>query len=109
VFSSGGHRYRKSLCPWRETLPNGVSYETLDLLDNGFLDNTQEYSVPAGHYFMMGDNRDNATDSRVLSQVGYIPFTNLIGRAARIYYSVDRTSPTGETTLRLGRIGAAVQ
>src|SRR5439155_14666438 len=54
---------------WRETLPNGVRYETLDLLDNGFLDNTEEYVVPAGHYFMIGDNRDNSADSRVLSAV----------------------------------------
>src|SRR3984893_2116230 len=44
---------------WRETLPNGVSYTTLDLVDNGFYDNTPVYQVPEGHYFMMGDNRDN--------------------------------------------------
>src|SRR5689334_8837415 len=43
---------------WRETLPNGVSYTTLDLIENNFYDNTQEYQVPPGHYFMMGDNRD---------------------------------------------------
>jgi signal peptidase I len=73
---------------WRETLPNGVSYTTLDLVDNGFYDNTQVYTVPAGHFFMMGDNRDNSTDSRVLSQVGYIPFENLIGRAEIIFFSV---------------------
>ncbi len=73
---------------WRETLPNGVSYTTLDLQDNGFYDNTQEYVVPAGHYFMMGDNRDNSTDSRVLSQVGYVPFSHLIGRAQIIFFSV---------------------
>jgi len=73
---------------WRETLPNGVSYETLDLQDNGFLDNTQVYKVPAGHYFMMGDNRDNSTDSRVLSQVGYVPFENLVGRAQIIFFSI---------------------
>src|ERR1700726_2757322 len=41
---------------WRETLPNGVSYESLDLQDNGYLDNTEEYTVPPGNYFMMGDN-----------------------------------------------------
>lgn len=73
---------------WKETLPNGVSYETLDLEDNAFLDNTQEYVVPAGHYFMMGDNRDNSTDSRVLNQVGYVPFQNLIGRAQIIFFSI---------------------
>jgi signal peptidase I len=73
---------------WRETLPNGVSYTTLDLVDNGFYDNTQVYTVPAGHFFMMGDNRDNSTDSRVLSQVGYIPFENLLGRAEIIFFSV---------------------
>ncbi len=75
---------------WRETLPDGVTYETLDLLDNGFLDNTQQYQVPAGHYFMMSDNRDNATDSRVLNQVGYVPFENIVGRAAMIFYPAGR-------------------
>src|SRR5690242_9221254 len=73
---------------WRETLPNGVSYTTLDITDNGFLDNTQEYVVPPGHYFMMGDNRDNSTDSRVLSQVGYVPFQNIVGRAQIIFFSI---------------------
>jgi signal peptidase I len=73
---------------WRETLPNGVSYNTLDLVENGFYDNTPVYKVPAGHYFMMGDNRDNSTDSRVLSQVGYVPYDNLIGRAQVIFFSV---------------------
>ncbi|MGE3869164.1 MAG: signal peptidase I [Pseudorhodoplanes sp.] len=73
---------------WRETLPNGVSYTTLDLVDNGFYDNTPEYTVTPGHYFLMGDNRDNSTDSRVLSQVGYVPFENLIGRAQIIFFSV---------------------
>ncbi len=73
---------------WRETLPNGVSYTTLDLVDNGFYDNTPVYHVPEGHYFMMGDNRDNSTDSRVLSQVGYVPFENIVGRAQIIFFSI---------------------
>jgi signal peptidase I len=78
---------------WRETLPNGVSYETLDLLDNGFLDNTEEYVVPSGHYFMMGDNRDNSADSRVLSAVGYVPFENFIGKAQVIFFSIGNGEP----------------
>ncbi|MGN6286990.1 MAG: signal peptidase I [Afipia sp.] len=73
---------------WQETLPNGVTYKTLDCVDNGFYDNTNVYTVPAGHFFMMGDNRDNSTDSRVLSAVGYVPFENLIGRAQMIFFSI---------------------
>jgi signal peptidase I len=78
---------------YRETLPNGVTYTTLDLTDNGFLDNTPVYTVPPDHYFMMGDNRDNSTDSRVQSEVGYIPFENLIGKAQIIFFSVKDGTP----------------
>ena len=73
---------------WKETLPNGISYETLDCQDNGYYDNTIEYVVPPGHFFMMGDNRDNSTDSRVQSAVGYVPFQNIIGRAQIIFFSI---------------------
>ena len=72
---------------WKETLPNGVNYYALDLVDNGFADNTQVYTVPPDHYFMMGDNRDNSTDSR-FSQVGMVPFENIVGRAQLIFFSV---------------------
>jgi signal peptidase I len=77
---------------YRETLPNGVVYETLDLIENGFYDNTPVYEVPEGHYFMMGDNRDNSTDSRVLSAVGYVPFENFVGKAQVIFFSVEEGS-----------------
>jgi signal peptidase I len=73
---------------WREMLPNGVTYTTLELIENGFYDNTPVYEVPSGHFFMMGDNRDNSTDSRVLSQVGYVPLENIIGRAQVIFFSI---------------------
>ncbi|WP_018697681.1 signal peptidase I [Amorphus coralli] len=76
-----------------ETLPNGVSYQVLDADPDGFWDNTRVYEVPAGHYFMMGDNRDNSSDSRVLSYVGYVPFENFVGRASIIFFSIKDEAP----------------
>ena len=73
---------------FRETLPNGVSYDTLDRGPNSPADNTGPFIVPEGHYFMMGDNRDNSKDSRD-SSVGYVPYANLVGRASIIFYSHD--------------------
>ena len=72
---------------YRETLPSGVSYLTLSLNDNGIYATTPEYTVPPGHYFVLGDNRDNSVDSRMLDQVGYVPVENMIGRAELIVFS----------------------
>jgi signal peptidase I len=77
---------------YRETLPNGVSYDTLDLTPNSITDNTREFVVPAGNYFMMGDNRDNSSDSRL--SVGYVPAENLVGRANIVFFSIaGKASP----------------
>ncbi|MGH6947981.1 MAG: signal peptidase I, partial [Kiloniellales bacterium] len=70
---------------YRETLPNGVQHRIFELSDQGHLDNTVEYTVPPGHFFMMGDNRDNSLDSR--ANVGFVPFENLVGRAEIVFFS----------------------
>jgi signal peptidase I len=79
----------RHMARYMETLPNGVTYPVLDLVNEGIGDNTEVYKVPEGHFFMMGDNRDNSTDSRFLSEVGYVPFENLVGRAQIIFFSID--------------------
>ena len=99
---------------WRETLPGGVSYATLDLMDNGPLDDTPVYRVPSGHYFMMGDNRDDSTDSRVLDEVGYVPFENIVGRAEIIYFSIGEGAAAWQvwrwpTALRLSRFFSIIR
>jgi signal peptidase I len=94
---------------FRETLPNGVSYEVLDTKDNALFDNTRVFTVPDGHFFMMGDNRDNSTDSRAQHFVGMVPYENLVGRAEIIFFSIREDTPIWQVwewpwAVRWGRI-----
>jgi signal peptidase I len=92
-YEAEGDGPRMLLHRYMETLPNGVSHYILKSSDDGPLDNTQEYRVPEGYVFAMGDNRDNSLDSRVLNAVGYIPVENLVGRAEFLFFSVDAQEP----------------
>ncbi len=80
-----------------ETLPNGRSHPIIEYSGNESpADNTPEYVVPEGHYFMMGDNRDNSQDSRFLNVVGYVPAENLVGRAEIIFFSTNGSAALWE-------------
>jgi signal peptidase I len=80
-----------------ETLPGGVTHQIIQLDgDQGISSNTDVYTVPPGNYFMMGDNRDNSSDSRISPDqdgVGYVPFENFVGRAELIFFSIDDGTP----------------
>lgn len=83
---------KESLMEYIETLPGGVMHKIYEVSDSESLDNTEEYVVPDGHYFMMGDNRDNSQDSRVKKMVGFVPEENLVGRAEILFFSIDESA-----------------
>jgi signal peptidase I len=84
----GSYKVQREL----EILPNGVQYATLNCRSGAEGDNTAVFEVPVGHYFMMGDNRDNSNDSRF--GVGFVPYENLIARVSLIVFSIS--PDTGE-------------
>ena len=94
-----------------ETLPNGVSHAILNI-GSQQSDRTGVYTVPEGHYFFIGDNRDNSADSRLAQQaggVGFVPYENLIGRADRIMFSSAGRSMLFFWTWRADRFFKAVE
>lgn len=91
-FTVEGDGPRITVRRYRETLPGGRIHEILEMQDDGGFDNTPEFVVPAGHVFVMGDNRDNSLDSRAMGMVGFVPLENLLGRAEIIFFSVDETA-----------------
>lgn len=85
---------------FRETLPDGRSYDVLDLGETA-QDNTPPVIVPEGHLFLMGDNRDNSEDSRFSAIVGgldVLPIENLVGRAEFLTFSLDGSSTLNPLT-----------
>jgi len=87
-----------------ETLPNGVEHKIIEISDNEAHDNTPVFEVPAGHYFMMGDNRDNSSDSRVPQAVGYVPAENILGPARFFFFSVDEKAELAKPWLWFNHI-----
>lgn len=112
-FTDHGCGRSETVAQGIETLPGGVSHAVLNATDGHRLDNTARTVVPAGHYFMMGDNRDRSNDSRTAS-VGPVPAANLIGRAEFLFFSADGCGSlfapwTWPSSIRWSRLFQAVE
>ena len=98
---------------YQETLPEGSIHLIQEISDGQAFDNTPEFVVPADHYFMMGDNRDNSRDSRT-SSVGFVPLENFIGEAQFLFFSHDYSAHIWEiwkwpSAIRFGRLGNSIE
>ena len=82
---------RPKIVSYEETLPNGKKYIAVYKKEGTFM-NSDKFKVPVNHYFFLGDNRDCSSDSRYLSDVGYVSDENLVGRAKIIFFSNDTIS-----------------
>ncbi len=103
--------FQKNAKVYEETLPNGEVHLIQEYSDSDGMDNTPPVIVPEGHYFFMGDNRDNSRDSR--AEVGFVPAENLVGRAEFIFFSHNGKANIFQiwkwpSAIRLGRIGQAI-
>ncbi len=111
LASYGG--YARRVIEYVETLPNGREHRIWEISDEDILDNTPAYKVPAGHYFMMGDYRDSSPDSRVMSEVGFVPAGNLVSRAEILFFSQNGSASWWQIwrwpqAIRFGRIGNGI-
>jgi signal peptidase I len=104
-----GKGERDRVMEYVETLPGRIEHTIYEESDEEPLDNTEKFTIPEGHYFMMGDNRDNSSDSRVMDLVGPVPFDNFVGRAEILFFSTNGYATFAEFwkwpwTIRYNRI-----